>query len=170
MFKEYAGACIEHDVFALKKLYNDDRVEIEVPKTVARRLDSYKTHLETAKTLHESFLDMASKILEKCEDYVESEKRYSHLLEEEQEQELEIEQEEVREQYRPRPATPCASKLDEDVKRLVVHNEFKQDSLSFHRFTDALKYSSLMPILQREGWSPQLFVTRDFTETVCREN
>ena len=110
-------------------------------------------------------------IIVKIENYVAEETRYANFLDDETEIELETEQEQEQELelYRPGLVEPCEPQLELDVIQFLRNSYFKKSSNCFMHLPESLKNTSVYKMIQKEAWSPNLYVTKDFFRTVKYE-
>lgn len=165
-FENFFKNCKEKFSNKLSEMYGNDRHESLVSEIIKNKIQKHPPHFNLR-----LFAKETNKLVLKMEGLVPSFKKLSQVLEEEFEMEIEKEQEEECELERPAKAEPRKNKLDHDVELFVKMGIFNEFSSSFLTLGQSFANSSLSEFeAENQAWSKNIFVTRDFFETVKTSN
>ena len=163
---QYSKLYEDKDLTDIKNLYSYDRIEKFVCDILKSRVDHITNSLNQSIRNSRSFKTFTEKIMQKIGNYLENQKVYSHLFDEEQELELEIEKEEERQKEIPKSAVPLNPSISIDLELYIKTGCVPQNSRGFIPIGLSLLESSIKPLMQPEAWSKRIFVTYDYLKTV----
>ncbi len=165
-FSQYFETCKELNLTKLSLLYESSRKENLILDIVKKQSKRQLEKFRSSKMNSELFEQNAEKISTKLLNQIPKLRKYDQLLDEEMELEIEKEAEEEMQIERPNKAKFKEPYLDEEVKNFATKGIFQSDSSSFNKLIKSLVNSSFYDLVDENAWSNQIYVTRDFIQTV----
>ena len=167
-YKKYADHSVENENLDITNLYDPDRIYNYMKDIISQRADVISGKLKIEPQYSRSFLKCTRNILSNLEQFVGLEKKHSQLHDEEQEVELEVEQEQETEVQRPKELVKFSPTLDNCVVKFVRTGILDNSTKKFVHLPLSLKDSSIFKKIQAYAWSPLLYTSEDFTNTVTK--
>lgn len=162
--QKYFHNCVENSKISLELMFGKSRVKRLLKDIIEEKV---RRLIKKMKFSNQQFELKSAKIIKQIVEKIPQFEKFSQImLEEENEMEVEIDKEQEYEEYRPPVAVPYLNHLDKDVEIFVKQGVFTKSSI-FRSLAQSLSNSSLAEFVEEnKSWSLNLYVTRDFTETV----
>lgn len=164
MLQKLSMECTEPDVTKLESMYGHSREMQKFSEIVPRWFESARKSLSLPLS-DENFTMTGGQVLDRLEKIIPHKKYYSQLLDEEQEKQLEVEQERETKRELPGIATAEPHKCT-IFKSLIAGRILPKEDTDILPISHAFSGTSVWPIIQKECWGHDVFVSNDFIKVV----
>ena len=167
-YEDFSKYSAEPEISNIQLLYGRNRKETPIPQIITSKSAIIQNQLKATSVNIAKYTSLCQRLTSHSSTYVSNEKKFAHLLDEEQELELEVEVEidaeiEIKKAILVKPEKHT---LEKDVIEWFTSGLIPADSLVFHNLFKGLGITSLKKLSQPIAWSSKVFLTLDFMRTV----
>jgi hypothetical protein len=167
-FKKFSSYSEEPEIPNIRLLYGRNRKETPIPSIIKSKTSIIQSQLKPFSVDLHRFSDLCQSLISHSSLFVSTEKKFAHLLDEEQELELEIEVEVEAEVEKQKliAVKPEKHSLERELMLWFESGEIPSKSLVFQKVFKGLGITSLKGISQPFAWNSKVWLTLDFMRTV----